>query len=517
MTASARRNRLIENPIEALDHIRPLDRFTERHRSELVAAIQRDLERWNAPSSARRSADRLGALNGWAVVTGQQAGIAAGPLFTLYKGLGVIDAAKEMQTTRGDSPVVPVFWIESDDHDFEEARAVGIIDRNGDYQVLRYDDNDDHRRHVGDRVVSIDGIGRLADELRSHLPESDFTNGAIELLTDSYRDGETLADGFARFLYALLGETELVVVSARNPVLKRLSADVLEAEGVDPLPMYDALKSATEDRKREGHQTPIDPKEGGLFITVDGERRSLDVDGGAYVIRGTDQRLTRAEVASIARETPELLSPNVALRPVIQDAAIPTVLYVAGPTEYAYHGQLSGVYSRFKVEQPAVAPRPSALLLEPKVVRALESGPLTLDELLQHNLDISARLIDAESDHAIDNAKSLALARLEEAWHVFDQIVVAIDGTLEKSTGAGIASGAKDMENLARKLRSALKRREETTIRRMEGARMLVLPGGNPQERALNVIGFIARYGLDAIRHVLSRVHAASNVLELRP
>lgn len=507
---------MIETPIQTLDHLRPLDRFTDDRRRELVDAILGDLERWDAPSSARRSAGRLRASNGWAVVTGQQAGIAGGPLFTIYKGVGVVAAAQEIRQSSNNASVIPVFWIESDDHDFDEARKLGIIDRNGAFQMLRYDDDDNRRRHVGDRLVSSQGLASLVDELRTLLPATDFTDGAIDLLTGSYREDETLADGFARFLYALLGETELVVVSARNPVMKLLAADVLEAEALDPDPMYMGLMKATDERRAQGHPTPIDPKKGGLFITIDDERRSLDVDGDGYVVRGTDRRFTREEVAEIARQTPELLSPNVALRPVVQDAAIPTVLYIAGPTEYAYHGQLPEVYHRFHLPQPAVAPRPAALLIEPKIVRALESGPLTLDELLHHDLDIAGRLIDAEVDQTIETSLSLAIGKLEEAWHEFDRAMRMIDPTLEKSIGAGIASGAREMENLARKLRSALKRREETTIRRMEGARTLLRPGGVPQERALNVIGFIARYGLDTVRDALARVRSGMNVLELR-
>lgn len=499
---------LVSDTLGALDHVRSLDRFTPERREILAEAIIADLDRWGAPDEARRSANALRYDSGCAVVTGQQAGIAGGPLYTIYKALGTIVAARTLQEHRTDLRIVPLFWIESDDHDFDEARALGLIDRNGAHQTIHYDDGDRLRRSIGDRPISPRGIERLLQQLREVLPETDFIGEAFELLVDSYRadNGATLADGFARFLYRLLGSTPLIIVSSRNPVMKRLAVDILEMEAHDPDPMYRALEKTTRKNRMQGMPTPIDPKKGSLFLTHQGERRSLDVDDDGYVARGTGVRYSRDDVARIARETPERLSPNVALRPVVQDAAIPTMLYLAGPTERAYHGQLGDVYSRFGLPQPAVAPRPSALLLEPKAVRAIEGGPLDLAELLQRDLDISSRLIDPTASEAIEKTQIASVQRIRETWDGWRQMVMEIDPTLEKAIGAGSAAGVKEMENLARKLRAALKRRQETSIRRLEGIRAILLPGGMPQERGLNVIGFIARYGLAAVRAALGQI-----------
>jgi len=505
---------LVSDTVGALGHIRSLDRFTSAHRSELVDAILADLHRWEAPEEARRSAESLRTITSCAVVTGQQAGIAGGPLYTLYKAVGTIVAAQSMGEHRTDRQFVPVFWIESDDHDFDEARALGVVDRDGVYRVLRYEDGDERRPSMGDRVINPDGIARLLEDLVSALPQTEFAAEWRDLLTASYStDGNaTLADGFARFLYRLLGDTPLVVVSARNAVMKRLAVDILAAEAIDPAPTYETLVRVTDENRHLGLPTPIEPKQGCLFVTHNGERRALDVDATGYVVRGTETRYTRDEVAAIARATPHLLSPNVALRPIVQDAALPTVLYLAGPTELAYHGQLRGVYARFGLAQPSVAPRPSVLLLEPKALRAIEAGPVALHELLRRDIDIANRLIDATADAAIERERTEGVRMLVDAWNGLREIALQIDPTLEKSIGSGIASATKEMENVVRKLKGALKRREEVSIRRLESARSLILPGGIPQERALNVIGYLARYGVASIRAALEEVRPTEGV-----
>jgi bacillithiol biosynthesis cysteine-adding enzyme BshC len=452
---------LLKNPLSDLSTLRGLDRFTPEHRTELVAALTNDLRRWDAPQSAHDAARQLSDSTAYAVVTGQQAGVATGPLYTLYKAVGTVLAAEQLAQLHPGHRFVPVFWIEGDDHDFDEARKLLVLNRTGDPVALRYDDGIDRPLHVGDRMVSAEGLSRLIEELRESLLPTEFTDAAVGVVSAAYGGSEaTLADGFARAMYAILGDTPLVIASSRNPRLKHLAADIFATELSTPNALYEAVVARTEKLKGDGFQTPIAPKVGSLFITHEGERRALDYSDGSYSIRGTDRRFDTAEAIAIAHETPEFFSPNVVLRPIVQDAIFPTAIYFGGPSEVAYLNQLRDAYGVFGLETPAIAPRPFVMLLEPKVRRVLEVLNIGMETLLAEKFDAATLLIDEALDAELEEAKDAALAKLSEAYRQMEPVTAKIDPTLEKTLGAAGASATKAVDDFAKRLRSALKKKQ---------------------------------------------------------
>jgi len=508
---SASNGVLLDARPSELGRLRSLDRFTEEHRATLVDAVTDDLRNWNAPSSAIESAESLRSPNAYAVVTGQQAGIGTGPLYTVFKAVGAVLAARDLALAHPDRTFVPVFWIEADDHDFDEARRITILDRSGAPQTFLYDDGETRPRHVGDRKISAEGIETLTAALREHLQPTEFTDEAIAVLGRSYgRTDETLADGFARALYSILGETPLLILSSRNPRLKRLAADLFAAEAKAPERLFEAVTHCTTTLRSEGLPTPIDPKPGALFMTHDGERRSLDIDGDGYTIRGTGRRMSRDEVARMATDSAELFSPNVILRPLIQDAILPTAIYLGGPSEVAYLRQIEECYRAFGMEAPAIAPRPFVLLVEPKVARVVSAGPVTIEELLRPDFDPVDILIDEEVDRELESASERAAEEVRQGFAELESITKLIDPTLEKSLGAARANATKSIEDFEKRLRSALKKKQQTEIDRLTSVRGMLLPGGKLQERAINPIYYIDKYGL-------ARFRAALETIDLHP
>jgi bacillithiol biosynthesis cysteine-adding enzyme BshC len=502
--------------------LRSLSHIGSEHRSSLVAAIIPDLQRWNAPTAAIDAARRLADENCYAVVTGQQAGIATGPLYTLYKAIGAVREADALARQYPGSSFVPVFWIEADDHDFDEIRTISLIDRSGVTRTVSYHDNDPRPRHVGDRLVDAAAFEELLDALRQSMAETEFTEDTIGLLRKAYlgENGEanlTLADGFARALYAILGDTPLVLVSSRNSALKRLASSAFVREAENPDALYQSLVSRTADLRKAGAETPIAPKRGALFLTHDGERRALDAtdDGDGVAVRGATKRMTRQELVALAASSPESLSPNVALRPIIQDAILPTAIYLGGPSEVAYLDQVHDAYPLFSQEPPRTGPRPFVLLVEPKAARVVEGSRFTLEQILQPDFNPAEAMIDPELDAAIDARHQSVLLQLQSAFGSFAELAHTIDPTLEKSLGAATAGAAKGLEDFTKRLRSALRKREQTAINRIEGARELLLPAGDLQERRLSPIYYINKYGLASFRATLERIERAPGVMQV--
>lgn len=500
---------LLADPLERLRSLRDLERFTPEARRTLADAVGADLAAWGAPAGAVASAVLLAEPDVYAVVTGQQAGIAGGPLYTFHKAIGAVRAASELARLHPEHRFVPVFWIEADDHDFEEVRGVAVLDRAGVPATARYDDGDARPLHVGDRAVNAAGLGALADALGELLPATEFGREALRAFVDAYSGARTLADGFARYLYALLGDTNLVLVNSRNAALKGLAADVFAREAAAPEALFAALTESTGRLAGMGIPTPIEPRPGALFLTHDGERRALEVlAGGGYAIKGTDVRMTFEEAAALARTAPERFSPKVALRPIVQDAILPTALYLGGPSEISYLRQVRDAYALFDVPVPAVGPRPFVMFTEPKVRRVMESVGIDLKGLLAERFDAAALLVDQGEQEAIEAARDRALARIAEAGAEFEPLAAAIDPTLTKALGAATAGATKGMEDMARRLAAALRKKQQTEIDRVNAARTFLLPGGVLQERSLSAIFFIARFGAERFGTALNAIAA---------
>ncbi|MBC8144864.1 MAG: bacillithiol biosynthesis cysteine-adding enzyme BshC [bacterium] len=515
-THLASRPSLTNGHSTAASSLRSLERFDDAHRAHLVDAVLSDLHDWNAPPAAVNASQLLREAATYAVVTGQQAGIATGPLYTLYKAIGAIRAARDLQLTNPDHRFVAVFWIEGDDHDFDEARKIGVIDRSATARVIAYDDGEARPLHVGDRTIAADAFKSFVDEMRETIIETEFTPQVLSILERAYQSGDaTMTSGFARTIYSLLGDVPLVVISSRNVQLKRLATDVFAREALNPEVSYAALVARTEALRVAGIITPITPKVGWLFMTHDGVRRALDVADDGYVLREVGDRFTREEIVSIAQASPERLSPNVALRPIVQDAVLPTAVYLGGPSEVAYLDQLGDAYATFGIEPPQFAARPFVLLMEPKARRVIDTAGVPLEELMREGFSAAARVVDANVEREIDEAQQNAMSGVIAAISELDAITTRIDPTLEKTLAATRTAVEKGMEDFVKRLRAALKRKSQTDIDRLESARELVLPGRHLQERMLNALYYVDKYGLERFQSALDGVESRDGVLQV--
>ncbi|RPI05965.1 MAG: bacillithiol biosynthesis cysteine-adding enzyme BshC, partial [Zetaproteobacteria bacterium] len=350
-------------------------------RAELHAVLQAQHGAWESPPIVHRRIDDLCAPGGLAVCTGQQTGLFGGPLFTLYKALTAVALASRLEGAVR-RPVVPVFWMASEDHDVAEADHVYLADRGG---------NPIQVRHAA--WASPDGfmpanlrLGPAIDDtlkrLRDALPATEFADALHEALTRAYAPDRSLSEAFARWMTHLLGDTGLVLVDAADPGLKRLAAGVFRRELEEAPRTSAAILDVSRSLRSAGYPAQIEARPDGVncFLLQDG-RRALARDSAGFALRDTGEIVPAATLHRIARETPERFSPNVALRPVVQDTLFPTLAYVAGPGELAYFAQLRPVYDLFGVPMPAVVPRATLSLVDPRSARLLERFRLGLREL----------------------------------------------------------------------------------------------------------------------------------------
>jgi bacillithiol synthase len=462
--------------------------------SEAIAeVVQAQLRRRGAPPEAIAAASQLRDRKTVAVVTGQQAGLFGGPLFTLLKALNAIKLAERVRTEHR-VPAVAVFWIDSEDHDWDEVKHAGILD--ADLNLQHVSLGDPPGAHEGPVArVKLDGsVGAALETLKAGLPTTEFTPEVLEALAKSYRPGVGMADAFGHFLETVLGPQGLIVYDAADPAAKPLVSGVFRREIERAGETSRLAAQAGEELQLRGYHAQVTPHEGSVAL--------FHLDGGRQPIRQQDGRFqwgetnaTKAEVLALIERTPQEFSPNVLLRPLVQDTLFPTVCYVAGPSELAYLGQLGEVYKAFGIPRPLIYPRASATLLDSNAMRFLGKHDFPLESLRAQDEAALNQLLEAQLPPTVEATHEDAARMVEERMEALAAAVPQIDTTLEGATRSTLGRMRDDLKKLHNKIIQAAKRKDETLRRQFKHARAQAFPGGHPQERELGFLYFLNKYG----------------------
>ncbi len=457
-------------------------------------ALARQLERRGAPPAAKEAAAKLAHPATVAIVTGQQAGAFGGPLYTLLKAATTIQLARKVSAEHG-VMAVPIFWVDAEDHDWDEVRTAQILNRDlALAEVSLGASAGDDGRPVAARVLD-DRVEDTLGALEVLLPPTEFTADVLVRLRRHYRAGASVATAFAGWIEDLLGASGLIVFEAADPEAKPAVADLFAKELQQPCTARLA-RLAAETMRRLGHSPQVEPPEGSVAVFyLDAAGRSPIKRRGddGYLIG--DRPRSAADLSAEARAHPERFSPNVLLRPLVQDRLFPTVCYVAGPAELAYQAQLRGVYQEFGVEPPLLYPRASATLLDSSAARFLDRHNLPIEQLQAQDESALNRLLEAQLPASVGQVITNAERYLVDQADELKPAVAAIDPTLAGAVETTIERVRETFAHLQGKIVQASKRKDQTLRRQFERARALAFPGGEPQERGLNVVAFVNRYG----------------------
>jgi bacillithiol biosynthesis cysteine-adding enzyme BshC len=471
---------------------------------EAVASALSRQQRARGAAAAAAIAQCLSDPRGIAVVSGQQPVLFGGPLLVLYKALAVKRLAAQLAEI-WDGPVVPVFWAASDDHDFEEMSHVAVWNADGLPCELRYAPRGTPRGLPISRVMLEAAIGEPLHALAQALPVSPHRDVILERLTTFYQPGRSLSEAFCALLSFLM--PDLVILDPSDPALRPLMVPPMERElrGLSPT---SRLAAATGERLRAaGYHEQIQVRPGflNLFYHGDGERRPLAHQNDTIEVRGSDLRFTIDEAAAMLAARSEEWSPGALLRPLVQDHLLPTVAYVAGPAEVAYHAQIGPSYADFGIARPIVFPRPSATLVEPNTLRALYAEHLSLTEL-QGDVEALIARRSLEAHPAIERAFDQTRAALRREMANVADALGAIDPTLRAAADAATGRALHPIEALQEKSVRVLKRQDQERALRLRRAREALFPGGGLQERGISFLPLIARHGTAILGDLQDRI-----------
>jgi bacillithiol synthase len=475
-----------------------------RPRREIADIVLAQQTRRGAPPEAMAATRRLAEPGSVAIVTGQQAGLFGGPAFTLLKAVTAIRLAERVAREHG-AAAVPVFWIDAEDHDWDEVRTCAVLDDQLALAVIEAAAPDG----AGERTIGSlrwpDAITRAADALFEALPVTEFTPWLQEVVRAAYAPGRGVAESFGRVLEALLGPHGLVVYDASDPAAKPLVGELFARELEHPGRTALLAARAGADLVARGYHMQVTPHAGSAALfQLDGGRVPVGHEDARFIADGV--AVSEAEMVARARARPETFSPNVLLRPLVQDTLLPTVAYVAGPNELAYLAQLRGVYEAFGVPMPLMQPRATATLIDAAGARFLSRYGVPLEALQardEHALnELLKTLLPPSVERTIREAHDDLASRMEA---VIDA-VAAIDPTLEGRARSSLGRMQHELGTLHAKVLQAAKRRDDTLRRQFTHVQAQAFPGGQPQERAVGGISFVARYGPAVVTRLLEEL-----------
>ncbi|MGB8960090.1 MAG: bacillithiol biosynthesis cysteine-adding enzyme BshC [Candidatus Aminicenantales bacterium] len=464
-------------------------------REELAAILSEQNQRYGCGPPTLGSIEAIGRDEACAVVTGQQVGLFSGPLYTIYKALTAIKLAERL-SRNGPGKTVPVFWLASDDHDLAEIDHIVLLDKDNRLEEVRCGMPPGEPKIPASALIVPPEISGCLRRLEDLTPGSEFKADIIAALGDAYRPGRGWVEAFARWMTRLFRSRGLIFIDASEPRLKALGEEVFSREIAEGSASTPPALAASRRLRDAGYESQVHLHEGILNIFyAERERRSIRWDGQAFEITEPRETFSKDALLALAKEKPFLFSPNVLLRSVYQDSLLPTVAYVGGPGEIAYFAQLKGVYERFGLPMPVIYPRKSLTVVERKIGRVLAKYHLDIPDLWGGADGIIRSLGEGGVPQPLSRAVGLAASHVEQDFEPIIRDAGAFEPTLKASAELSRGKMVQQLRFLEKKIVQAAKKQNDIAVGQIRKAGDHLYPHGHLQERVLNIVPFLLKYG----------------------
>ena len=439
-------------------------------------------------------------------MTGQQAGLLGGPMYAVSKAVTAILLARAHTTEA--RPVVPMFWVASQDHDADEVRSATLLDLSEQLHTLSLPLP--QGRAIGRIRLEESWLTQTLELLGTFDAPPEFKAPVLESVTRCFRLSSTYAEWFARLTLELLGADGLIVIDPMHPAISPLFAPHIRHELEHPLESSRAIEDAAVRLEALGFHAQLrrTANATNLFLEDESlERRLLKVSGEQF------DAATRANLETVLDSDPSRITPAAGLRPIIADATLPVAINVLGPGELAYHLELGGVYALHGIPQPLMHSRMSVTILEPPVVRMLAKYNLSASEFVKGGrAALEGKLLEQSS--ASQTFKT-ALSDLEQTFATLRGSLEPFEEGLGKALTRSEGGFKFNLERLQHKLGAALLKAETTTASHLERLETHLLPKGAPQERVNSFLEFQMKFGRVPLERMMGLAPSGAHWLEI--
>lgn len=442
--------------------------FEPGKRDVLFQVLQEQYKNLEINSAVADNIQALKNENTFTITTGHQLNIFTGPLFFIYKIVAVINMVKVLKETFSTYNFVPVYWMASEDHDFNEINNFKLFGKKYTWETNQKG-----------------AVGRFdTSSMKSLLEEIPEMPG---FFSDGYLEQKNLAHATRYIVNHLFGKHGLIILDADAQELKMELKSIIK-DDIFHNHAHALTQKSSEQLENLEYKNQVFPRPINFFYMEDGLRERIEEDGDKYIVLNSSLSFSKSKIESLIDKHPEKFSPNVVMRPIYQEVILPNLAYVGGPAEVAYWLQLKGVFDHYQVSFPLLFPRLFVLTLAKTICRKMEKLNLSNLELFDEFNDIKEKVLfsDREAAHDLDDQ----LTQIQHAFESIKNKAKNIDQSLEGFVISEFKKVEKSVENIQKRLKKAEEQKEEVKINQLKSIIDKLFPDGNPQEREDNFLNF---------------------------
>ncbi|WP_336761888.1 bacillithiol biosynthesis cysteine-adding enzyme BshC [Paenibacillus sp. USHLN196] len=477
---------------------------TRIDRRDLAEYLRIYNKRVNDHGEVHASITRLAEQGALVVTGGQQSGLLTGPLFVIYKAASVVAAAREAEE-RLQRPVVPVFWIAGEDHDWDEVNHTYLPDRQGDMKKVKLQGRFAGRDSVSNVQVDTEQWMNVIEQVEHLLPDTIHKPGLMKCITEIHQSSSNLSDAFARMISALFASSGLVLMDASDPDLRRLEQPVFERLIRSNEVLRNAYMQGSSLVEQAGYAMPAEVAEDGanLFYIHEGARLLLTLKDGLYTDRKGLVSFTEERLLQELEEHPERFSNNVLTRPLMQDSVLPVTAVILGQGEIAYWGLTREAFRQFGLQMPILLPRLSFTIMEDVHHKHMKQYGLSFQDVQYHMEDKKEQWLAQQETFQVEEQ----FAKVQEAFldlygPLLDEISEIHPG-LERIGDTNLSKITEQMHYLKQQTHKAIEDKHNVSLRHWNGIQNSLFPTGKPQERVHNALFYLNRYGTEWIDELI--------------
>ncbi len=464
-------------------------------RRDLLVQVLRDYNtRIGAPDPVFENIDLLADKDTTVVIGGQQAGLFTGPLLTIYKALDIIARAEQASRETG-RPVVPVFWVAGEDHDFREINHLWLINQENQVEKIALDSS--FRTRPASLIPRKASFLEAIKDLEKKTAPGRFKDEYLKLLYSTGEQAETFGEWFSRILVNLLGHRGLIIFDPLARGTEELKKDFISLFKSSAENFSQELIKKEEELEIEGYHVQVkkDARHANFFLILNGERRPVFFEEGRFKSRGGDLDLDEKTLWEMLEKDPVSFSPDALLRPVFQDFVFPVLASVNGPGELAYQAQLASGYRSLGLEQPVLFPRREITLVEEGLLRHLDKWGVTPLQVIEEQEELRDRLIARQTGLDIEEAFSRTRSEIRENYRGLIEDLNKVHPNLEDLGEKNMKRILHEVEYLQKRALEFQREKENNLCQQFAKVLVGLFPNGKKQERVLNVFPFLMKYG----------------------
>jgi len=481
--------------IDSFTHIIEERKKLPINRTVLTAALSQQYQNVEISESTKTNIQNLNNDNCFTVTTGHQLNLFTGPLYFIYKIVSAINLAKELKANYPANDFVPVYWMATEDHDFEEINHFNLFKK-------RYQLTNSKKGAVG--KMELEGVEELLTELKTDLGDRKDADEILALFSKFYIKENTYAAAIKGIVNELFSQYGLVIIDGDDSKLKSLFVEEFRNEILERK-NHQFINKTSEKLKALGFKPQVTPREINIFYLQEGLRERIVFEEEKYKVLNTEIEFSEAEILEELNNHPERFSPNAPMRCMYEEKILPNLAYIGGGGELAYWLQLKAMFDANAISYPILILRNSVIFIDKGSAKCISKLGIKETDLFMDKDSIVKNYLKKNSDLVLELKDEEE--RIEVLFEDIIQKAGKVDVTLQPMIKAELQKSLKALKNIEQRLMKAEKQKQEVTVNQIKNLKEKLFPNNSLQERHDNVITLLLFYGKDVIDELVNHLH----------